>query len=196
MYFRFLNTFTKILLSMLGVVVFNTSFAQNDWKISANGVGIIQLGESIADIRKKVNNQYSTKNNDKDGFDVFFENERLISVWSKRGDGRIGFIKIISNKFLTRDGLRTGLTIPEVEKIRTDFFLELDEMSGQVYFMPKELQTPGEEFYENVNLIYFKSKSGEELVDKFELDEHSKSLRSTNYIKLGFLHYFYIYQWK
>jgi len=178
------------------IVLTNCAFGQANWRISATGVGPIQLGNSISETRTKVSKAFTTTDNEKDGFDVYNGTNKLISVWSKRGDGNIGFIKITSELFETSDGLRTGLTITEVERIRDDFFFELDEMTGQEYFMPAELQTPSEEFYANLNLLYFKSNNGEKLVDNFEMDEQSQSLRSTKYRINGYLEYFYIYQWR
>ncbi|MGL1886192.1 MAG: hypothetical protein OCD76_06730 [Reichenbachiella sp.] len=187
---------TKLFYISFLILITNYAFGQANWKISAIGVGPIQLGNSISETRAKVGKPFSTRDNEKDGFDVYRGTDKLISIWSKRADRNIGFIKITSELFETTDGLRTGLTITEVEQIRDDFFFELDEMTGQEYFMPTELQTPSEEFYSNLNLLYFKSNSGEKLVDNFELDEQSQSLRSTKYRKNGYLEYFYIYQWR
>jgi hypothetical protein len=88
------------------------------------------------------------------------------------------------------------LTITEVVQIRDDFFFELNEMTGEIYFMPLELQTLSDEFYSNLNLLYFKSNNGEELVENFKLDKKTQSLRSTEYRKNGYLDYFLIYKWK
>ena len=185
----------KLFYASLLILLTNCAFGQANWKISASGVGPIQLGNSISETRTLVSKQFSTRDNEKDGFDVYKGTDKLISIWSKRGDGNIGFIKITSELFETADGLRTGLTITEVEHIRDDLIFELDEMSGGVYFKPAELQTPNEEYYDNLNLIYFKSNDNEELVDKFEYDEESQSLVSKEYRTSGYLEYFYIYQW-
>ncbi len=186
----------RIFIITLLLLLSNNLFAQANWRITATGVGIIELGNSISDTRTQVDATFTTKENERGGFDVYDGTDKLISVWSKRGDGTIGFIKILSDRFHTADGLRTGITIPEVKKIRDDFFLELDEMTEQEYFMPEEFQTSSKEYYSNLNLLYFKSTDGKKLVDKFELDTSTQSLRSTEYRNNGFLEYFYIYQWK
>ncbi len=191
-----MTAMNKLLYVSFLILLANCAFGQANWKISATGIGPIRLGSSISETRTQVSKLFSTQGNEKDGFDVYKGSDKLISIWSKRGDGNIGFIKIMSELFETTDGLRAGLTITEVERIRDDFFFELDEMTGQEYFMPAELQTPSEEFYTNLNLLYFKSNNGEKLVDNFDMDKQSQSLRSTEYRTNGYLEYFYIYQWK
>lgn len=186
----------KLISILILFFAFNSASGQTEWQISSKGVGPVQLGESIEQTRSQVSEKYTTTDNEKNGFDIYDDNKRLISVWSKRTDGTIGFIEITSDKFQTKDGLKAGLTITEVEKLRGDFVLQLDEMSGEAFFKPTELQTPSDEYYSNLNLLYFKSTDGEDLVTNYKYDERSKSLKSISYRKNGVLEYFFIYQWK
>jgi len=169
---------------------------QSAWVISSTGVGDIKLGLKMTDIRSQLANSYIIKDNEKGGFDIYDEAEKLISVWSKRGDGTIGFILIASSQFQTFDGLRVGLTIPEVSSIRKDFSLTLDDMTSEEYYAPSELQTPDNEFYKYINLLYFKSNNNKRLGENYEFDELTQSSHTTSFSSDGYLDYFIIYQWQ
>ena len=71
-----------------------TTAAQSNWVISSTGVGDIKLGLKMSDIRAQLGDSCIIKDNDKGGFDIYDETEKLISIWSKRADGTIGFILI------------------------------------------------------------------------------------------------------
>ena len=173
-----------------------TTAAQSNWVISSTGVGDIKLGLKMSDIRAQLGDSCIIKDNDKGGFDIYDETEKLISIWSKRADGNIGFILIVSSQFQTSDGLRVGLTIPEVTIIRNDFSLTLDDMTYEEYFAPNELQTPDDNFYKYLNLLYFKSNNNKRLGDNYEFDESTQSNRSTSFNSDGYLEYFIIYQYQ
>ena len=185
------NLFLIAFFSLLAI----NAFGQPKWEITAIGVGPVQLGNSLTKTRSEVSKYYTTVDNEDEGFDVFSGTTKLISIWSKHNDGNIGMIMIFSDQFETADGLRVGLTISEVEQIRDDFYFIGDQMSEQEYFKPAELQTPSEDFYKYLNLLYFKSNEGKKLVDNFKYDEQTDTFTSKKYRTNGYLEYFLIYEW-
>ncbi len=182
--------FLIIILTSLSI-----SFQYNEWVITPTGLGPIQIDEPLNKVKKSLEPAFDIKSNAKGGFDVYEDNDLLVSVWSKNQDNNIGFIKILSSKYSTRDNLKVNQKISEIEQIRTDFFLELDEVTNEFYFMPLELQSKDSNNWKILNLLYFKSTLNNDSL-KFEFNEETQSFRSINYDKNALLDYFLIYKWK
>jgi hypothetical protein len=175
----------------------NRTIENEEWIIEAHGLGPIQLNDSLHLVKQIVSHNYDVKDVEYGGFVVIEDGEELIKVHSKIGDGLIGYIEIYSSKFATSDGLHCGMKIPEIKNIRKDLRLEKDEMTGQEYFAPKELQEyPKEGDPPNtLNLIYLKSDDGEDLSERYEYNENH-GFQSFGKIKdSGKISFFRIYNW-
>lgn len=169
--------------------------AQEKWYIKSNGVGIIELDKPLEKVKSELKEKYTLKNNDNGGFDIYDQKKLIISIWQKNYDKKVGFIKIMSEKFKTIDGIHVGQNINEIVKLRPDFFIEMDEVSGRGYFAPKELQIKGEEYYKSLNLIYFKTLNEKELAD-YKYSKKSESLRAVKFNQNSEVDYFLIYKWQ
>ena len=168
---------------------------QDNWIIHSTGVGPIELGISFEDAKGLIGNLYQISPNEKGGFDLYEDSKKIISIWSKDQDSTIGFIKIYSEKFNCHDGIRVGSTIEEVEKTRMDFFLEMDDISGEAFFAPSEFQKKDGERIESLNLFYFKSPD-EDALAEFEYNPEKQAYIASSYNPKGMLNYFLIYKWK
>ncbi|WP_157637875.1 hypothetical protein [Flexithrix dorotheae] len=107
-------------------------------EITKDGAGEIKIGNSMSETVKRLD-KFVVKKNAFNGFDVFEEGKLAISFWVKNQEDTIGFIKIFSEKYKTKKGLKVGISLNELKQLRNDFLLNFDEMDYREYFAPPEL---------------------------------------------------------
>lgn len=162
-------------------------------RIDAKGAGEIKLGKSYSEVLDKIDETvYDVSPNDKNGFDIKENGEILISFWSKSQDNTIGFVKVLSDKYQTEKGLKIGDSIEKVRAIYPELKLSFDEMDGEYYFAPDDLQVYDEDKPEVLCLFYVDSK--EKNVD-FKLNEKTNRFESSMEIE-GNIKNVLIYKWK
>jgi len=172
------------------IVIHFSSLAQTDFIISPNSACPIKLGQSFEEALLIFAGYEITSV--ENGFLVSRKGEKLLAFWSKGNEHRIGMIEVYSPSYQTSDGLKVGLKVNEILKIRRDLQLTVDEMTGEEYFAPRELQTPSEKFYEILCLLYVKSYDGEKIGHYPEKTFPEKSI---GIIGNGEIKYFRIYYW-
>ena len=109
------------------------------WIINSHGVGNIELGKSIDEIKTKVITEFDILDAKFGGFDIIENDEVLIKVSPIAG--KVAVIDIYSDNFESKNGLKVGLTIEEIERTDETFLAQMDEMNGRVFYAPDELQS-------------------------------------------------------
>ena len=162
------------------VLIFLTSMlsAQTNWEFNSQRVGNIKFENTISDAKIELNKYFNVEETDFGGFLVYDGKERILTVIAKLNTDEIGAILILTDKFQTQNGLKIGLTIEEIEKFRSDFFLEYDESSGSECFIPEEFQiTEGDSIKRKVK-FYFRGKTNAKL-GNYEFDKGMGKLRKS-----------------
>ena len=129
--------------------------SQNNWEISEEGLGIIKLGSSLSETIVEVNKHYATKKTMVGGYLVSENGEKILIINPIYTTDIIGSIMIYSDKFQTKDGLKIGLTIKEINKNYQNFFLEYDESSGAEYYFRSNEYYSNDKVHELTNKFLF-----------------------------------------
>ena len=114
----------KIVQSIVLMLLTSTLSAQTNWEFNSQRIGNIKFENTISDAKIELNKYFNVEETDFGGFLVYDGKERILTVIAKLNTDEIGAILILTDKFQTHDGLKIGLTIEEIEKFRSDFFLE------------------------------------------------------------------------
>lgn len=109
--------------------------------ITHKGVGIIQIGVPINQIKNKLNNQLTVEEhgNKTMGFDILKNGELQLSI--SEVNKKVGILEIYSGDYSTKKGVKVGLSIAAIENIYADFTPQMDPHNGRVYFEPEDLQS-------------------------------------------------------
>jgi len=162
-------------------------------QIDAEGAGEIRLGKAYSEVLSKIDETvYEVSPNDKNGFQIKKDRKIIISFWSKNQDSTIGFVKVLSDSYQTEKGLKVGDSIDKVRTIYPELKLVFDEMDGEYYFAPEDLQVYDKDKPEILCLFYVDTK--EKNID-FEMNEKTNRFESSMDIE-GIIKHVLIYKWK
>jgi len=101
---------------------------REEYLISKDAVGYIELGMTTAELRERYSNYKFGKmynfefdlDDEEEGLLLIDNSDTLAFIWLKYGTDRIGGISCLSEKYKTKTGIHVGMTISDVEKIHSD----------------------------------------------------------------------------
>lgn len=158
---------------------------ENNLTIKKGGIGSLTIGEPINSIFNYYKG-YKIKEIEGEGFFIFDSEELLINVFSKN-DSLISGIKIYSSKYNLLDEIRINLPINIIKNKFIDFNLQIDPLTGEEYFAPKEFQiyNNNDESCDICMFIYFESNDNLTIGEYKYYLPHEKSykVKDNGYIK-------------
>lgn len=126
---------------------------------------------------------------------IFSDTTEVLTIGSKRQNGKIDYIEIKSPKFETRMGLKTGMSLEQITEIYPSIRLNLDETSGEAYIAPTELQNCNGSKAESLCLFYVEINEGGEKIN-YVLNEINQTFESDLKGNTGKIKYILIYKWE
>ena len=162
--------------------------------IDLDRAGQIILGESLENTLKRMEN-ITVIYTDHGSSKIFSDTNEVLTIGSKKQNGKIDYIEIKSPKFETRLGLKTGMSIEQITGIYPSIKVNLDETSGETYIAPYELQNYNGSKPESLCLFYLETNESSETIN-FVLNELNQTFEADLKGNTGKIKYIRIYKWE
>lgn len=145
----------NILVFLILIFITTNSCSQTKWQISKKGIGDIEIGNPIKESLNRLNEIFETKKTRFGTYQIFEKGEEIMLISLIPETNIIRNIRIYTDKWKTRDGLRIGLKIKEINEFNKDFFLEYDNQSGSEYYFRTEKIEKDNKTIETITKFHF-----------------------------------------
>lgn len=133
----------RIIIFFLLIAFYVNGHAQVNQQITPKSIGNVFLGDSIVSILKKLpkceliktpSYEYFLGGDDYGHLIVENYADTLMYIWSKDYGKTIGGIICLSERYITQDGIRIGITLGEVERHHPNIVLKPDYNYGIIEY--------------------------------------------------------------